>query len=219
MAVILFIIMVAVVLGAEWLVSNRRKATAGAALPRSISVEGLSLADGLFYSPGHSWAALDADGTLAIGADDMLLRLAGKLDGVGLPARSIAVSKGEPLFSLKVGGRSISVPSPIDGVVEAVNADVEQSPTLLSVPRDGWAVRIRPKALAEGIHGMSIGAKARAWFEAEMTRLRDFFAALSAQHAPAMATLQDGGSPVEGALSHLDDEALARFQNDFLAAR
>ena len=108
MAVILFIIMVAVVLGAEWLVSNRRKATAGAALPRSINVEGLSLADGLFYSPGHSWAALDADGTLAIGADDMLLRLAGKLDGVGLPARSIAVSKGEPLFSLKVGGRSSS---------------------------------------------------------------------------------------------------------------
>ena len=218
MAVFLVIIMVAAVIAAEWFAVSRRKAKAGATVPRSISVGGLSVADGLFYSPGHSWAALDANGTLAIGADDMLLRLAGKVDGVSLPATSMPVSKGQPLFTLKVGGRSVSVPSPVEGVIEAVNEDVEQSPTLLSVPRDGWAVRIKPKALAEEIGGMSIGAKARSWFEAEMTRLRDFFADLTAQQEPALVTLQDGGFPVEGALSHLDDAALEKFQNEFLAA-
>lgn len=215
MVAILFALMIIIVITAEW-IAIRKRSTAVETKPQALRDEGIILSEGLFYSPGHSWSALDAGGTFSIGADDLLLRLAGRIDGVELPEIGKEINKGEPLFALEMGGRSFSIPSPVKGTVEAVNHDVAGSPAMLSLFREGWAVRVKPEAIAEELEGMSIGAKARVWFEGEVARLRDFFAVLAMEPSAAPATLQDGGMPIEGVLACLDEESLRRFERDFL---
>jgi glycine cleavage system H lipoate-binding protein len=219
MVAILFILMVAVVIAFEWIAIHWRKATSGAGAKQQhlLSEERLHVSDGLFYSAGHCWSALDANGTLAIGADDLILRLAGRVDGVDLPAVGSTLDKGDPLFTLRMGGQRLSVPSPARGEVEAVNHEVVESPVMMRVERDGWAVRLRPETLAEELAGMNIGVKARAWIGREIARLRDFFAVPTLEHAGLPITLQDGGLPTEGALAQMDNEALRRFEREFLS--
>ncbi|HUX05707.1 MAG TPA: hypothetical protein VMX35_00180 [Acidobacteriota bacterium] len=215
---ILFAATVAIVVIAEWIAIRKRRSAdiKVTAEPHELAGDGVLISDGLFYSPGHNWSALDAGGTLAVGADDLLLKLAGRIDDVILPEIGREVDKGEPLFALKMGRRSLSVPSPVKGTVEAVNHDVVGSPAMLSLIGAGWAVRVKPAALAEDLAGMSIGAQARILFESEIVRLRDFFAGLSLEFSGAGATLQDGGMPVEGVLARMDEESLRRFEKDFL---
>jgi len=216
MVVVLFILMVVVVVAAEWIAARKRRAEATKAVAEALSRDRLSIADGLFYAPGHSRSALDAEGTLAVGADDLLLQLIGRVERVDLPDAGARLERGDPLFTIWNGRRSVTVPSPVSGKVEALNTGVIESPAMLMSARDGWAVRIRPEALADSIDGMSIGAGAREWFDRELARLRDFFADLAMAPALSSATLQDGGMPVRGALGHLDDESLNRFQEEFL---
>jgi glycine cleavage system H protein len=218
MVAILFVIMISAVLVFEWIAVRRKRAASSleAAKPHALSGEDISLSDGLFYSPGHSWSALEVNGTLAVGADDLLLRLTGRIDGVDLPEVGRTLDKGDPLFSLRMGGHTLSVPSPVRGRIDAVNHDIVASPAMLNLPYHGWAVRLRPDAMAESLESMSIGAKAHAWIGSEITRLRDFFSTLIMEQAGAFATLQDGGMPVEGVLAELDDKSLYHFELDFL---
>ena len=67
--------------------------------------------------PGHSWARLEADGSVAVGLDDLGHRLVGDLDRIDLPDRGDRVEQGAPAVTLSAGGRSVKVVSPVDGEV------------------------------------------------------------------------------------------------------
>jgi len=191
--------------------SGRTAQSAAAALASQADVS-----EGLFYAPGHMWASLVSDGTVALGPDAFLRSLMGPVEGIE-PARPGAqVRRGDTLFVVLVNGRRIEVKAPADGVVEAFNAELLTSPGLLALERDGWVVRFRPNSLSDAVGQMRIAERARQWMRSEIERLRQFFANLAPRAALASLTMLDGGEPAAGALAHFDDESLSSFSRQFL---
>lgn len=180
------------------------------------SLEKPAVADNLFYAPGHSWAGLDAGGTVSLGIDSFLGRLIGKFEGSDMPEPGTEVRKGDPLLTVSQGGRKLTVAAPLSGIVKAVNTGLAEGESLAGEESAGWVARIEPTDLARELSGMRFGARAKAWLEGETARLRDFISSLYAEQALAGDTLLDGGLPAEGALWMLSKDELARFAGEFL---
>jgi glycine cleavage system H protein len=213
---ILVTLMILAFLAAEVIAGFRRGGTVEHRERPAFGPGGTVVQEGLFYSPGHTSAALEPNGTLAVGVDSILHRLVGRVDLIDLPNPGQAVSLGDPLFSLKSADLVLDISSPVAGVVEASNLELEESPLLLDPRLRGWAVRVRPTDISTDVARMRIGRRAGDWMAVELGRLRDFFHGVSLQSAFADQTALDGGMPVEGALSKLDAESLRRFKEAFM---
>jgi glycine cleavage system H protein len=111
--------------------------------PEPVAATGwFSVPTGVALHPGHTWARMEADGTVAVGLDDLGHRLVGDLDRVALPTRGARVEQGEPSVSLTAGGRSVKIVSPVDGEVIAYNS----APDMHADPYgQGWLYRVRPE--------------------------------------------------------------------------
>lgn len=169
---------------------------------------------GLFIDRAHSWVRLRPDGTLRIGLDEFLAEGLGRVDGVELPAPGTHVTRGEPLVTLRVGDRHITVPSPVDGEIAGLNETAQQSPvTVTSDPYGlGWLVSLRTLDHKEAIKPLHVGNGALGFLRQELTRLADFFTA----RASAAKVMADGGVPQRGALAQLDNPGLEAFTLHFL---
>lgn len=183
---------------------------------RRISGDDIAVADGLFYAPGHSYAALSAQGILNFGIDDFLRRAIGSVDSLELPLLDTKVKRGDPLFSVYKGDKKLTVPAPVNGTVKSFNPEVLRHPAYTTGRSHNWVVSIKPDDLSADLPRLTIGQRARAWMSNEIGRLRDFLAAATPQPGLAGQTLLDGGLPVEGALEYLDEKAWQRFSEEFL---
>lgn len=157
----------------------------------------------VWLHPGHTWARLEADGTVAVGLDDLARRLV-KTERTHLPALGSHVSQGEPALALESGHRSVQALSPIDGTVVAVHAEGSSAE---GAYEEGWLFKVKPRRLSANLRQLYKGASAR--------RLLDEASALlMARAAPEFgAVLQDGGTPVNGIA-----EAIAGDKWDALAS-
>ena len=129
------------------------------------------------------------------------------------------IKKGETLFTIHQGNKSIRIKSHINGVVERVNSDVVSNPALLSEDslNNSWAVEVKPRNIINDIGNLFLSEKANNWMKNELTRLRDFLN----QNQPAeglLATSQDGGIPVEGIMENYDRDLWLQFEKEFLAS-
>lgn len=204
--------LVAVVLSALFVPAMRRWLLGE---PGEVSVlhEGLRVPDGVLLSPAHAWARMTSRREATIGADDLVSTIVGPAEAVELPEPGTLVTRGQPLFTVRRGGRRVAVRAPLSGKVLAVNEALEDAPGLLedSPYGAGWAVRIAPEAPRMAKTLLLSGRDARVFFRREVDR---FIAALSpAQPVP---TLQDGGPFVADLYARIDDETFRRLEADFL---
>ncbi|MFT3913482.1 MAG: glycine cleavage system protein H [Anaeromyxobacteraceae bacterium] len=151
---------------------------------------------GAWLHPGHTWARLEADGTVAVGLDDLARRLVAA-EKTAAPHVGAHVVQGEAAIDLSTAGKSVSALSPVDGTVVAVNAK----------PGADWLFKVKPSRLTANFRQLYSGPAAK--------KLMDDAAELLALRAdPEMAmVLQDGGTPVHGLASALagdDWDVLAR---------
>ena len=155
------------------------------------SYKGLRLAPDVALDRGHAWAR-ERGSDVTIGADDLLATALGPLDEVELPAPGRSVMRGETLFKMKHGSRTIDVRAPVSGTVAATNRAVAKDPRLVNEDpfRRGWTVRLRdvPEA-GRGPEDLRRGPDAFDWFRTEVDRALVTVAGGGAA-APAMA---DGG--------------------------
>jgi len=162
---------------------------------------------GVWLHPGHTWARLESDGLVAVGADDFAHKLVGAAH-VELPHLGEHVAQGEPALEIGDGEKSVPMVSPVDGTVVAVNAGVKERPDGLSDPYGAsWLFKVKAPRLAANLRQLMRENPARRF-------MADAEAALSLRLAPELgAVLQDGGTPVHGiarALAGDDWETLAR---------
>jgi len=124
------------------------------------------------YAPGHSWLGRRLLGGFRVGLDDLAQRLFPNLSGLELPKPGRLLRKGEPAIYLRSEGREAWLPSPITGMVLAVNHAVERMPGLLNASPygRGWLYAVHP--LNNAYRDLPTGARARDWFRAEEDRLR-----------------------------------------------
>ena len=173
-------------------------------------VRGLRLAESLSYTPGHLWLDRNPFGRLRVGMDDLAQRLFPGATQVLLPAVGTVLRKGEPAVTVKAEPGAASIPSPVDGVVTAVNPRVAVNPGLLqqSPYSGGWlfAVRVRERV----VEGTRTGREARSWFRDEEERLSHL---LEAELGMAAA---DGGELMVPASSILPKEQWQKLVSEFL---
>lgn len=162
------------------------------------------------YAPGHSWLGRRLLGGLRVGLDDLAQRLFPNLSALELPKPGRLLRKGEPAIYLRSEGREAWLPSPITGMVLAVNHAVERMPALLnSSPYGrGWLYAVRP--VDAEYRGLPTGASARSWFRAEEDRLR-----VTLEHELGFAAA-DGGQLVEHPATLLPPERWSSVISSFL---
>jgi glycine cleavage system H lipoate-binding protein len=154
-----------------------------------------------------------------VGIDDFLQKLAGKIDGIHTPEAGTQIRQGETLLSLKVGPRTLEIPAPLSGTVNAVNLDLlKQVPAAkMDALNAQWVVDLEPSHLADELGQLSVAARASEWLERELLRLNEFLSGQIRRPAAVGVTLSDGGEPVEGLLQELDDGGWRDFQREFLS--
>jgi len=176
---------------------------------------------GYFFSRGHAWVNLLFSGKTRVGVDDFVQKVIGAIDGVSPVAAGTEVKRGDTLFTLRQGNRTLTVTAPVTGKVLDVNYAVVRNPRLLAEDpyEEGWVVLLEPKNIAAEIKLLSVAEEAVRWLHQEGLRFRDFITARASQITPASAgaTLLDGGVPVNGALRYTDEQTWQLFEREFLA--
>ncbi len=202
---------------------QERKVLAGApeaqtARPRPMLLNDIRLPEGIFFHPGHTWASILRTGMMKIGVDDLTQRLIGKIDAIELKNVGTEVKQGEPIIQIRQGNKTVELVAPVDGVVEMVNPAIKQNPMLLKEDpyKAGWIAMVKPNDIKNSIHSLNIAETAKDWLAQEIELLRDFLSGTRVEDRLVGQTLQDGGTPVEGVLEYMDDNAWNEFQNKFL---
>lgn len=216
MTVILVLLTIAVVLLVDWLINGRRLAAMRDAQPAVAEPTAVRLPRGVFFAPSHTWLNILPSGRAFLGVDDFVTRLADKPRLLMLKEAGARVARGEPLLALEDGERRLTVRSPLDAMVLEVNSESERlGAAHKAAPLcDSWACQLLPDR-PQDLKALLLGDEADSWMQAELRRLRDFFASASPALSPAM--LQDGGQPVAGAMKHASRELWQRFEDEFLA--
>jgi glycine cleavage system H protein len=212
---VILTIVVAVGLDVALMAYRRRRGMAPAAVAPRAMLEPRP-PQGVFLDAAHSWVRITTEGTLRVGVDEFLIDALGEVEAVRVPGRGTRVKRGDPLITLRAGGRELVVPAPANGEVMTTNDRVVSSPYLLA--RDpygiGWVVGLWTPDHQEAIRPLRIGAAAVGFLRAEMKRLVDFLNGLAMPQA--VPVLADGGLPLHGAIRTIDKEGWDAFQNEFL---
>lgn len=127
---------------------------------------------GVFISEGHTWAAVSQDGDVKIGIDDFAQKLVGNIDDLDFPNLGMTVEKGQPLFRIKQGKRSIQFNSPISGYVSKVNADLGDDVSALKYTTydKNWICVIDANKLDSELPQLKIGKNAVSFYQDEIDR-------------------------------------------------
>lgn len=162
------------------------------------------------YAPGHLWFGRRLLGGLRVGLDDLAQRLFPNLSAIELPKPGRLLRQGEPAILLRSEGREAWIPSPITGLVIAVNHVVERMPGLLnsSPYGGGWLLAMRPATVT--YREFPTGQAARVWFRAEEDRLRD-----TLEHELGLAAA-DGGQLIEHPATLLPNDRWEHVVTTFL---
>jgi len=160
--------------------------------------------------PGHTWARALADGTVAVGLDDLGHRLLGPVENAELPRAGERVAQGDLVLRLGAGGKSVGLLSPVDGEVVAYNAEIATRPGESAEPYGrGWLFKVKPTQWKRNQAQLLSGAAARDFVEEQARRL---YESLSPE---PQAHLQDGGTPISGIAREVDpehwDDVVRRF--------
>ena len=217
MVVILFILTVVGCIAADVYLRRRDRLRTAAESPAIAEPSGIipylaahELPGGLFFHSGHTWAKLESSGEVQVGLDGFAREVLGKVDRFELPEAGAQVRQGERVFAAIQSGKRIEFVSPVDGVVCAVNDQINSDPqgSKKEPYEKGWAVAVRPFNIVQNLKKLRIGAEASAWLEKEVRSFAEFLSLHRAVPQEVGVTLPDGGTHAEGILETMDGEIL-----------
>jgi glycine cleavage system H protein len=194
---------------------RREKASAGARSVREPAAlfpsrTAQELPGGLFVHGGHTWAKLDSSGAVQVGLDGFAQGILGRVDRFELPPDGAKLRQGEPAFAALQSGKRIEFVSPVDGVVCAVNGQINAD--LAAARKDpyekGWAFMIRPSNLSRNLKKLRVGTDATAWLEREARSFTEFLSLHRAAPVEVGVTMADGGIHADGIMESMDGEIL-----------
>jgi len=145
-----------------------------------LSVGEFAIPGGVFISEGHCWAGIAQDGTVNVGIDDFAKKLIGKIDDIEFPNLGMNVTKGQSLFSIKQGKKSIHFNSPVSGQVAKINNELGDNIDSLnySTYEKNWICVIDADKLDTELTQLKIGKNAVNFYQDEIERytkrMKDF---------------------------------------------
>jgi glycine cleavage system H lipoate-binding protein len=190
------------------------EAAAGAQAPRMQREYGMSIPEGYCFHPGHTWVLKEGGENTRVGIDSFAANLLGKIDHVDVTGVNRWVRQGQKLVTLKSGGQTFELVSPVEGVVTALNHDAVQDPSVIT--RDpyqgGWIAMVKSPDVILNKKNLVQGSMVAPWLQNSVTRLNS----MVTQLAPTMAA--DGGLPVAGLLTRVPAELRETLAKEFFLA-
>ncbi|MGC8594233.1 MAG: glycine cleavage system protein H [Candidatus Kryptoniota bacterium] len=177
---------------------------------------------GFFFGKGHTWVELLPSGNTRIGIDDFVQKIIGKIDEILTPLPGNSVKKGDALFTIRQGDKTLTFRSPVSGKVLDINTEITEVPNFLKHDpyKEGWIAMIEPTSLPVEIREMTIGEQAAKWMRDEVQRFRNFITVAkgNSEQSPEFAsvTLMDGGVPINGVLELTSKTLWKDFEEKFL---
>ena len=172
-------------------------------------------ADLMFYK-GHSWAKVGSTGSCKIGIDGLVGQLIGRVDAIRLPAIGSRVTAGETIARIEQGGNILSIKSPVDGEIVAVNSGL-QPKSLSSNPYDGgWLCEILPNSLEANTCQLVTGKDMEQWHRQELQRIADFTAGLPSMGGRIIYDSHTGTPVLNAVMEKAGSSDWQRFQQSFL---
>ncbi len=217
MVVLLVILTVLGCVALEWHLRRREKRRRAEESPPFLKPQDLfpglvvqELPSGLFIHSGHTWAKLDVSGSVQVGLDGFAQGILGRIDRYELPANGTELRQGEPAFAALQSGKKIEFVSPVDGVVCAVNDQLNAGlKEAKEKPYEkGWAFAIHPLDLTRNMRRLRIGPAASEWLAKEVQAFSEFLALHRAVPEGVGVTLPDGGAHAEGIMETMNGEIL-----------
>jgi glycine cleavage system H lipoate-binding protein len=175
--------------------------------------------NGLFYDKSHTWAFMERDGLVRIGADDFIQHITGIITGIRVKEPGEFVRRGEKIISIVKEGKQIDLYSPVSGVIKSLNTTLLADPSVYnSAPcSDGWFYLVEPGNWAREIQLMFSADKYRQWLKDEFARLKTFLGTIMKENsAGAYVIMQDGGEMTDNLLADFGPEAWEDFQRRFI---
>jgi len=177
-------------------------------------VGGFTLAPGVSYHFGHTWAAKQGRNTVRVGLDDFAVRLLGKVDQLDLPARGRWLRQGEKGWTVARGSHRFEMLSPIEGEVVDVNQEVLNDPSVIH--KDpygvGWLVAVNSPAADSNLKNLLRGRLAERWLEDSVETFRGRVSPAAGVH------LQDGGHAILDLLGVLPEESWEKVVRELFLA-
>ena len=110
-----------------------------------MEIKGYNMPEDLVYEKNHYWIKQEGD-LLVMGMDDFAQKLAGEIVYVQLPDDGKKVKAGKKFAKVESGKWLGKVYSPVNGVIESVNEELEENPGLINEDcyGKGWMYKIKP---------------------------------------------------------------------------
>ncbi len=177
--------------------------------------KGVRLPADRMVHPTHVWLQPQGIGRVSLGVDDLAQRALGPVEVVKAPEVGAEITRGEPLFEVRRGDRTLDVVAPVTGRVEAVNARLAERPGLVNDDPYGlgWVVELKVARRDRRAAAVRHADTAREWLASEVDRLIGLMNPVGA-HATAM----DGGVVSEHLHADIDDDTWARVNHDLFGA-
>ncbi|GBD88262.1 alginate biosynthesis transcriptional regulatory protein AlgB [bacterium BMS3Abin03] len=169
---------------------------------------------GVFIYEGHTWANIDEEGTVKIGIDDFAKKLIGKIDAIEFPNLGMIVKKGQPLFTIKQGARTITFRSPVSGKVKEINKPLSNDLEALEyTPYErNWICIIDADELDNEIPQLKIGKAAVAFYQEDIEHLQQLKKKIKTGKEEEY---KSDGHIYIGEMEKLDDISWKRFSEEF----
>ena len=134
----------------------------------------INVPGGVYITQEHTWVSIQMSGEGLIGLDDLFYKTVGTPQSISLPKEGQQVRKGQALFVLQRGGQPLTFHSPLSGRVSRVNHELEFNLDLMRMRpyEQGWICMIEPSDLTADLSGMTLGAGAIAWYQAQVENFR-----------------------------------------------
>jgi len=181
-----------------------------------------SIPGGIFVSAGHTWASVGQDGNVKIGMDDFAKKTIGKISEIELPNLGMKLEKGQTLFNIKQGNRSIPFKSPVSGKISKVNSKLNNHLDQLdnSVYDNNWMCMIDADDLDSEVSGLKIGKSAVTYYLEEIERYQNYFKDVRNMKTDDSTDLVDYYNQLDDCcMEELDDGQFKTFADSFFATR
>lgn len=170
---------------------------------------------GVFISHAHTWVSIELNGMVRIGIDDFAQKTIGQIEKIDLPKRGQKIAKGDPLFAIKQGARSISFPSPVTGKVASVNTELDDHIEYVKTKpyESGGICSIEPANLSSELKTLKIGADAVSWYQEEIDKFMEMMEKNSGQDQDTKTFTEGNREPEK---DQMDNETWELYLKTFL---
>jgi glycine cleavage system H protein len=169
----------------------------------------------IFFSKGHTWLKKNNEGLISIGIDEFASSALGMISILNCADKGEQLKRGDMIFEAAYGNTNVKFLSPINGLVKSVNSNLIGK--RVSNPYEAWGVQIASDDLTDNKQVFYSGKEAFHWIKKESIKLKDFIISHSLKPDLAGATMFDGGSLSNDAISLLVYNSVNDFEKEFLS--